>query len=150
MVMPYEQLDRRFELLRPLLGSSKPSRGWIKAIREALGMTTAQLGRRMGVSQSRIPELERDEARGKISLSSLERAAEQMGCSVIYVLVPHRPIGETLKMRAEALADRQLAQIDQTMKLEDQAVSDSRRRRAMREEMVSSLLKKPARLWDEV
>lgn len=150
MITPHEQLDRRFDMLRPLLASSKPSRGWIRAIREALGMTTGQLANRMAVSQSRIPELERDEARGKISLSSLERAAEQMGCSLVYVLVPHRPIGETLKMRAEALADRRLAQIDQTMKLEDQAVSDSRPRRAMREEIVTSLLRKPARLWDEV
>ena len=39
----------------------RPPRGWVKAIREALGMTTGQLARRLGVSQRAVVLLERSE-----------------------------------------------------------------------------------------
>jgi hypothetical protein len=35
------------------------------------------------------------------------------------------------------------------MRLEDQAVKDKRAARALREQAIEDLLKRPARLWDE-
>jgi predicted DNA-binding mobile mystery protein A len=111
-------------------------------------MTTEQLARRIGVTQSRIPVLERAEVGGRITLKSLERAAEALGCRVVYVLIPERPLGETLRLRAERMADRQLDAIGHSMKLEDQAVDDDTRTR-QRERLIEQLLQRPSRLWDE-
>lgn len=149
MIAPHEQLDRRFNDLRRFASdATRPTRGWIKAIREALGMTTAQLAGRIGVKQPRIVELEKAEAAGAITVQSLERAAQALGCRLVYALVPERPLAETLTLRAQALADRHLAAVDQTMRLEDQGVPDKTRLLQASRQMVSDLLLRPARLWD--
>jgi len=142
-------LDKRLHALRPLIGASRPPKGWLRAVRDALGMTTAQLARRMGVTQPRIVELEKSEVSGNVTLHSLQRAAEAMGCRVVYALVPDRPLAEVVRSRAERLAEKQLASVQHTMSLEDQAVKDKRANKELRDEFVQELLRRPARLWDE-
>src|ERR1700737_133371 len=100
-------LDKRFAALRPLVKSQRPPKGWLRAIRDALGMTTAQFARRLGVSQPRIVELEQSEASGSVTLNTLRRAAEALGCRLVYVLVPEQPLAETVRERADLLAARQ-------------------------------------------
>lgn len=142
-------LDKRLALLRPLAKSPQPPKGWLRAIRNALGMTTAQLARRLGVSQPRIVELEQSEANGTVTLNTLQRAAEALGCRLVYVLVPERPLADTVRERAESIADRQLTDVEHTMRLEDQAVTDKRVGKDLRQRRVEELLRRPARLWDE-
>jgi predicted DNA-binding mobile mystery protein A len=150
MVTAYEQLDKRFARLKPLgTEAVRPSRGWIRAIREALGMTTGQLAKRLGVRQPRVVELERGEATGNITVKSLERAAEALGCRFVYALIPEEPLADTVRKRASLVADRQLAFVQQTMRLETQEVTDKSRQRGAREKLVGNLLRRPARLWDE-
>lgn len=149
MVTQSEQLDRRFDALGPLARMTRPSRGWVRAIREALGMTTGQLAKRLGVQQPRVIELERGEASGNITVQSLERAAEALGCRLVYALVPSEPLTDSLKRRASLLANRHLASTEQTMRLEAQEVIDETRRDASRRALVEQLLRRPARLWDE-
>lgn len=110
-------------------------------------MTTGQLARRMKVKQPRIVELEQAEKARKITLQSLDRAAEALGCRVVYVLVPVRPLTEVLCERAARAAERQQACVDQTMQLEGQAVPD--RKKDARKQLIGQLLQKPSRLWDE-
>ncbi|MDP1736003.1 MAG: mobile mystery protein A [Caulobacter sp.] len=149
MITPSHQLDRRFAELRPALEqATRPSRGWIRAIRDALGMTSAQLAKRIGVTQPRIIEMEKAEIHGNISLQSLERAAEAMGCRLVYALVPVQPLTETLQDRAEQIAARQLASVDQTMRLEAQGVNDTARSKDALALLATELLRRPARLWD--
>ncbi len=143
------QLDRRLNAIRPLIASARPPKGWVRAIRDALGMTTQQLAQRIGVSQSRIPELEQAEVNGNITLKSLERAAEAMGCRVVYALVPERPLVDVVRARAERIADRQIAAVSHTMQLEDQAVEDKAVRKEQRNRQIEQLLLRPARLWDD-
>jgi predicted DNA-binding mobile mystery protein A len=142
-------LDKRFVGLRPLIESPRPPKGWLRALRDALGMTTAQYARRLGVSQPRIVELEQSEASGSVTLKTLQRAAEALGCRLVYVLVPERPLDETVRERAEAVAARQLASVEQTMRLEDQEVTDKQVGRELLRQRVEDLLRRPARLWDE-
>jgi predicted DNA-binding mobile mystery protein A len=149
MVTAFEQLDRRFVELRPLAGASRPSRGWIRAIREALGMTTGQLAKRLNVRQPRVVELEKAEVTGNVTMQSLERAAEAMGCRLVYALVPIKPLANTLRERASLLADRQVAAVEQTMRLEAQGINDQSQRKEARQELAKDLLRRPARLWDE-
>lgn len=142
-------LDDRFKALRPLARNQRPSKGWIRAICNALGMTSIQLAQRMGVSQPRIIELEKSEASGTVTLNTLQRAAEALGCRVVYALIPEKPLEKTVLERVNKLADRQLAAVRQTMRLEDQSVRSKKANADVRRQFVEVLLKHPARLWDE-
>jgi len=142
-------LDKRFTTLRVLAKSARPPKGWLRAIRDALGMTTAQLAHRIGVTQPRIVELEQSEVSGAVTLHSLQRAAEALGCRVVYALVPDRPLAEVVRARAELVADKQLTSVQHTMELEDQGVRDKGANKLLREMYIRKLLQKPARLWDE-
>jgi predicted DNA-binding mobile mystery protein A len=148
MQTPAQQLDKRFVAFAPLANALRPEKGWVKAVREALGMTTAQLGKRLGVSQQRAAMVEKAEADGSITLKSLEQAAQTLGCRVVYVLYPEEPLTKTLRARAETVADQQMRAVEQTMRLEDQSVADNSLRLETRDRLLEQLLKRPARLWD--
>ncbi len=142
-------LDKRFATLRPLAAGARPPKGWLRAVRDALGMTTAQLARRLGVSQPRIVELEQSEVSGSVTLRTLQRAAEALGCRLVYALVPERPLAKTVRERAEKVAERQSGFVEHTMRLEDQAVNSKRASKELYQQMVEDLLRRPARLWDD-
>jgi len=112
-------------------------------------MTTGQFARRLGIAQPSAVELEKSEASRSITLRTLERAAEALDCRVVYVLVPNQPLERTIKERAREIAEREIASIEQTMRLEDQVVTAKPAHDAMVKETVESLLRKPARLWAE-
>ena len=98
----------------------RPPRGWIRAIRDALGMTTGELGQRMGVTQSRVSQLERSEELGSIRLDTLERAARALNCQVRYVFVPDEPLEDMVQRQARLRAQAEVDAVAHTMALEDQ------------------------------
>ncbi len=111
-------------------------------------MTTAQLAERTGVSQSRIPRIEQGEVNGSLTLKTLRAIAEGMDCTLVYALVPNKPLDDMVRERAGQIADRQMARTNQTMKLENQALGadDLMEERAR---LVVELLGGDARrLWD--
>jgi predicted DNA-binding mobile mystery protein A len=127
---------------------ARPPRGWIRAIRDALGMTSAQLAKRIGVSQSRIPRIEKGEIEGSLTLRTLRAVAEGLDCTLVYALVPNQPLDQRVRERAREAAERQLARTHHTMRLEDQAL-EPRELEAERERLVGELLRgDPRRLWD--
>ena len=119
---------------------ARPQRGWIKAIREGLGMTSAQLATRMGIRQPSVAELEKSEAEKRITLASLERVAEALDCRLVYMLVPNQPLSERLTKRANEMAEEQLAAVNQTMKLEKQSVANVRQRETLKSRIIQTLL----------
>ncbi len=76
------------------------------------------------MSQPRIVELEQSEVSDTITLNTLQRAAEALGCRLVYALVPERPLAEIVQSAPAYCRDRQLAAIEHTMRLEDQAVNE--------------------------
>lgn len=116
------RLDERFKELGPFTRFAPPVRGWIKAIREALGMSTAQLAKRMGIKQPSIIALEQSEAKGTIELATLRRAAEALDCNLVYALVPKKPLETIVRDRAREFVRRRLEPVEQSMLLEDQKV----------------------------
>src|SRR5258708_23047570 len=150
MVTAHEQLDRRFAKLKPLIKeAARPPRGWIRAIREALGMTTGQLAERLGVRQPRVVELEHGESAGNITVKSLERAAKALGCRLVYILVPEEPLAETIRKPPSMVAERQLPSAEQTMRLEAQGVNDKTQHQESHRRLVEKLMRRPAQVWDE-
>lgn len=142
-----KHLERRLAPLRNT-DFSRPQRGWLRAMREALGMTTRQLAERMGKSQSAVVDMEKSEEREAISLASLRQAAEAMDCVLVYAIVPKRPIDEILRARAAEVAAQQLARVSHSMALENQSLAQAEQE-AERQRLVDELLRgAPARLWD--
>lgn len=97
-----------------------PRSGWIRAIRDALGMSTSELAQRTGLSKGRISQIERAERDRSLRLETLERVAAALGCRVEYVLVPRRPLDDMVWEQARAKAAPEIAAVDHTMALEDQ------------------------------
>ncbi len=122
-----QQLDERFAALPPTERLAAPARGWIKAIREALGMSSEQLARRLGVKQPTLAAIERSEARGSIELATLRRAAEALDCTLVYALVPNRKLATTVKERAHTIATKRLQAVEHSMLLENQALPAAER-----------------------
>src|SRR6202044_3782672 len=114
-------LDGHFDEWQQLRGLARPPKGWIRAIREALGMSAAALGGRLGVTAGAVTRLEQSEAADRIQLDTLRRTADALGCDLVYLLVPRRPLDVVVRDRARELARRQTAAVEQTMRLEDQA-----------------------------
>jgi predicted DNA-binding mobile mystery protein A len=117
------QLDAGLSRWRTAELPARPPSGWIKAIREGLGMPAVYLAKRLGVVQSSVHRLETSEADDTISLGSLRRAAEALGCELQYALVPKKTIAQTLEEQANRVARERMATIVHTMTLEVQATS---------------------------
>lgn len=118
------RLDERLSVLRaPEL--APPPKGWIKAVREALGMTGQQFAARMGIKPPTVIDLEKSEALGTIQLKTLSRAADALGCKLVYALVPRTSLQDAVEARARKIAMRALKRVAHTMKLEDQSVAES-------------------------
>jgi predicted DNA-binding mobile mystery protein A len=134
-----KSLDQRLTPLRQKAVLARPHAGWIRAIREALGMTTTQFASRLGISQSRASRLQADEANDAITLRKLREAAEALDCTLVYALVPKKPLDDMLRERAAAIADRTIAHVSHSMALENQTLSPDRAA-SERERLIESLL----------
>ena len=147
--MARKQLDKRLNLLQNVESLARPPRGWIKAIREALGMTTAQLAKRLNVSQPRVPGIEKAEISGSIKLESLERAARALDCRLVYALVPGKPLESLVEDRARELAKKRIWATSHSMALENQRVDEADKREHL-ERLVQKLLTQPgSALWED-
>jgi predicted DNA-binding mobile mystery protein A len=116
------QLDDRFRKLGPARRYATPVRGWIKAIREALGMSTAQLAQRLKIKQPSLVQLEQSEAKGTIELRTLRRVAAALDCTLVYALVPNKPLEAMVRDRARAFGLRRRESVEHSMLLENQKV----------------------------
>jgi predicted DNA-binding mobile mystery protein A len=140
------RLDLRFKQMGPANRFAVPVRGWIRAIREGLGMSSAQLAKRLGVKQPSVVALEQSEAKGTIELQTLRRVAEALGCTLVYALVAKRPLERMVQDRARALARKGLAPVAHSMQLEDQRVS-AQESEAQLDELTRGMNLR--RLWDD-
>ena len=102
-----------------------PREGWVRTVRKALGMSGAQLARRMGVTRARIAQAEASELEGGITLKSMRLAAEAMGCRFVYAIVPDASVAALIDEQANAKAAALVGRASTHMALESQAVSEA-------------------------
>ena len=140
------QLDKRFCQIGPVSRFNVPVRGWVKAIRAGLGMSSEQLAKRLGVKQPSVVAMEQSEAKGTIELATLRRVAEALDCTLVYALVPNQPLETIVRDRARILLRRRRAPVEHSMLLEDQAVG-AKDSKARLDEFLRET--NPSRLWDE-
>lgn len=114
-------VDRQLEPLVAMRPWPTLPQGWITTIRSAIGMPQDVLGKRLRLHKQRISLLEQRERSGDIKLSQLRDAAEALDCDLVYALVPRESLETLVQRRARELAIRELAAVERTMQLEDQA-----------------------------
>ena len=144
--LPLQQLDKTLSLWRSL-PRSRPSGGWLRAVRQALGMTTRQLAKAVGVTQAAVVDAERSEAKGDITLTTLQRYAAALGCELTYALVPNRPLQEVVEERAERIAHDEVSRVKHSMALEDQSTGREHLEREIAELRRKLMEGKRSRLW---
>ncbi len=77
----------------------EPTNELLRAVRQSLGIPIKEITKEMGVGRSAVFDLEMNERKKTITLRSLDRMAEAMGCKVVYGVVPMD--GGTLEHMAE-------------------------------------------------
>jgi transcriptional regulator with XRE-family HTH domain len=73
--------------------------GLLRAVREALRIPLAEIVEKSGAERSTVHDFEMRELKRTITLKSLGRIAEAMGCKVVYGIVPSN--GKTFEYVAE-------------------------------------------------
>ena len=115
------RMDQRFRRLGPLSELGRPHGGWIRAVRDALGMSATQLAQRLGVSQQRVAALEQGELQLATQLNTLTRVANALDCELVYALVPRTSLTEMVEEQAKRKAVQHLRWVAHHSRLEDQA-----------------------------
>jgi predicted DNA-binding mobile mystery protein A len=118
-----KQLDRALEPYRAAREVPRPSKGWIRTIRQALGISSGELARKLGTSRQLPLQMEKGEAEDRITLKSLRAAANALDCDLVYAFVPRAGNMQALiENRARAEAKNRVLGVEHSMALENQAV----------------------------
>ncbi|HEY9687403.1 MAG TPA: mobile mystery protein A [Coleofasciculaceae cyanobacterium] len=144
-------LDERFAQIGSPMTFTRPLKGWIRAIRDALGMSSTQLARRLGVPQSRVVAIEKGELSGALTLNTLYRVADAMDCQLVYALVPKDDLSlmKIVEFRAYDKARAIMDQTRHTMSLEEQSVKGKELAAQFHKLTEKILQDSPRKLWDE-
>jgi predicted DNA-binding mobile mystery protein A len=144
-----EQLDTTLASLECLHRVNRPAKGWLRAIREALGMSGKQFARRLGVSAPWATVLEKNEMTDSASLKTMRQAAEALDCVFVYAVIPRENLQEVVRGRAISLARKRLARISHSMLLEEQQLSSIEQQKAFEAEVEDLIRNMPKELWDD-
>jgi predicted DNA-binding mobile mystery protein A len=138
------QLDKE---LAPYKELPRFKSGYIREIRDALGMSSPQLAKRMGMTHAAVLLMEHREAEETISLKTLNRAAEALDCELVYALVPKTSLAQTVRNQAQRKAIAQTKNIFRSMGLEQQS-TDEEEKKELIDELTQELAQKGGReLW---
>ena len=108
-------------------GLKTPPEGWLRTVRNALGMSGAEVGKRLGVTRARVTQAEHAELTGGVTLKSMQTAAEAMGCRFVYAIIPSSGrIDDIITAQARKKAAAIVGTASQHMALENQKLPDAR------------------------
>jgi predicted DNA-binding mobile mystery protein A len=143
-----QQLDKKLKKYKKLKDEC-PALGWVRAVRNALGLSLKQLGEIMNISAQSVGEIEKREREGTISLKSLDNAAKVFGLRLNYGFYnPDKNLEEFIEFKAKKLAIKIVMRAHKTMQLEDQDNSKRRLQKAIKEKTIELINNKPGILWD--
>lgn len=127
-----------------------PPEGWICTTRKALGMSAAQLARRIGKTRALISNTEKAELEGRVTLKTMQKLAESMECCFVYAIVPKENVESVLEARAKEKAKSIVDETNKHMALENQALTKQQIEyevKRLKDEMLKNV---PADFWDDV
>ncbi len=141
------QLDAALKEAKSAWNRPIPPEGWIRTLREALGMSLRQLADRAGASKTAVASIERNEAKGTVRLESLVKLADAMDCDLVYAIVPRSSLQETVSGQAARAAEHIVARVADSMALEAQGTSVAERDQLVHE-IADRLRKNLSEIWD--
>ena len=110
---------KKFDTLKKVV-IEIPPQGWLRTIRELLGMTTTQFAKKIGVSQPRVFNMEKNEK--KLKISTMEKIADSLNCDFVYAIVPRENIDDIIYNQAKREALKILKNVNRNMGLENQSI----------------------------
>ena len=141
-----EQLDKK---LKTQLAAFYTDQGWIKLIREALGMSTQQLAKRVGIDQSRVSRLENAEIDGDLKLSSLKKIADGLDMQFVYGFIPKSSLEDMVREQAKKIALDRMGRVNHTMRLEEQELTNDEKSKSFDDLVQKILIENPKDFWDQ-
>ena len=102
--------------------ANPPGGGWIRFIRQSLGMSAAQLARKLTIPRTNVYSMEKRETQGSITLKQLDKVANILNCDVYYAFVPRSSVKKLILDQARDKAEAQLVSANKSMGLEAEGV----------------------------
>ena len=147
--LQFQQLNEKILRLAGMQHVIVPPIGWIKAIRNGIGMSMEQLGKKLSITKQGVMDIEKREKEGAITIKSMQEIAKAIDMQFVYGLVPDAgSLDQMIEMRALEMAIKIVQRTSNTMKLEDQANSKERIEKAIKERATEIINKTPKILWD--
>ena len=89
----YQENDREIEAYNSVeIKSYEKGSGWLRKARKSLFLSGKRVAEKMGLSQQAYSQLERREDHGGVTIEALSRAAEAMGCELVYAIRPKKRV----------------------------------------------------------
>ncbi|MCB0761104.1 MAG: mobile mystery protein A [Flavobacteriales bacterium] len=144
-----DQLERKMKAFAGARDTSVPSIGWLRTVRTSLGMTLQQMGDKLNMTKQSAREIEMREMDYSITLKSLRDAANALEMELVYGLVPKDgSLDELIERKAKKLAAEIVLRTSNSMRLEDQGISEQRIKAAIEERTMRIKNELPKSLWD--
>lgn len=131
------------------LSSKLPAEGWICTVRKALGMSRVQLAKKLGISRAQVFKFEKEELNAGVTIRTMQRIAEAMGCSLVYAIVPPETVDDLIIKQAEHKAKYIVDKVNIQMALEEQLLPAEKRQFEINRLTREIIDEMPAHLWDE-
>ena len=142
-VLQIRALDKKTSDLKSAKNIVPQSSGWIKTVREAIGMTVSQLAARPGVTQPRITKMESNE--DNLKLSTMKKAAEAMNCEFVYYFKPKTTFQNLVDEQAQKKAAEVLKTVNVNMALENQEIAEDEAVKDFASDLINTKIKQ---IWD--
>ncbi len=144
-----EQVEDKLASLHPLKKVGIPRKGWIRAIRDALGISGTQLGKRLGCTRQWISLIENNEIDGNVTLNTMRRVAEGLDCEFVYGFVPKTSLEDTITRQIHKVAEARIKRISQTMRLEQQHLNPDEEKKMLEREVDLVMADSTNAWWQE-
>ena len=147
--LQFQQLNEKMDQVNGMQHVIVPPIGWIKAIRNGIGMSMEQLGRKLSITKQGVMDIEKREMEGAITIKAMQEIAKAMDTEFVYGFVPKTgSLEQMIETRALEIAKTIVLRTSTTMKLEDQVNSKERIEKAIKERAKEIINKTPKILWD--
>ena len=147
--LQFQQLNEKMLQLSVMQHVIVPPIGWIKAIRNGIGMSMEQLGKKLSITKQGVMDIEKREKEGAITIKSMQEIAKAIDMQFVYGFVPDAgSLDQMIEMRSLEMAKTIVQRTSTTMKLEDQVNSKERIEKAIKERAAEIINKTPKILWD--
>ena len=147
--LQFQQLNEKMDKLTVLQHLIMPPLGWIKAIRNGIGMSMEQLGKKLSITKQAVMDIEKREKEGAITIKSMQEIAKVIDMKFVYGFVPNAgSLEQMIETRSLEIATKIVQRTSTSMKLEDQVNSKERIEKAIKERAAEILNKTPKILWD--